>query len=74
MTEQEFRQDLDAVVTKGLNTLDVGVIYGQIATILQFVEIVYGTNVVNHLQKLQFEQSQAKGNVTISEDVASNDA
>ena len=61
MTEQEFRQELDAVVTKGLNTLDVGIVYGQLATIKQFVEVVYDLNVANHIQQMQAKQAQEKG-------------
>jgi hypothetical protein len=61
MTEQDFRQELDAVVTKGLNTLDVGIVYGQLATIKQFVEVVYDMNVANHIQKMQIQQAQEKG-------------
>lgn len=63
MTEQEFRQELDQVVTKGLNTLDVGIVYGQLATIKQFVEVVYDLNVANHIQKMQAQRSEAKGSL-----------
>jgi hypothetical protein len=68
MTEQEFRQELDTVVTKGLNTLDVGIVYGQLATIKQFVEVVYDLNVANHIQNMQAKQAEAKGSLV--EDVA----
>lgn len=61
MNEQDFRQELDAIVTKGLNTLDVGIVYGQLATIKQFVEVVYDMNVANHIQKMQIQQAQEKG-------------
>jgi hypothetical protein len=60
MTEQDFRQELDAVVTKGLNELDVGVVYGQLATIKQFVEVVYENNIANYLQRLQQAQLEAQ--------------
>lgn len=63
MTEQEFRQELDTVVTKGLNTLDVGIVYGQLATIKQFVEVVYDLNVANHIQKMQAQQAESKGSL-----------
>ena len=63
MTEQEFRQELDTVVTKGLNTLDVGIVYGQLATIKQFVEVVYDLNVANHIQNMQAKQAEAKGSL-----------
>lgn len=68
MTEQEFRQELDTIVTKGLNTLDVGIVYGQLATIKQFVEVVYDLNVANHIQNMQAKQAEAKGSLV--EDVA----
>jgi len=58
MTEQEFRQKLDVVVTEGLNTLGAGVVYGQLATMKQFVEVVYDSTVVNYLQSSQMKAAQ----------------
>lgn len=49
MTEQEFRQQLDAVVTEGLNKLGAGIVYGQLSTMKQFVEVVYDMTVANFL-------------------------
>jgi hypothetical protein len=58
MTEQEFRQQLDAVVTDGLNKLGAGVVYGQLSVVKQFVEIVYDSTVVNYLQSSQMKAAQ----------------
>jgi len=58
MTEQEFRQKLDVVVTEGLNTLGAGIVYGQLATMKQFVEVVYDSTVVNYLQSSQMKAAQ----------------
>jgi hypothetical protein len=58
MTEQEFRQKLDVVVTEGLHTLGAGIVYGQLATMKQFVEVVYDSTVVNYLQSSQMKAAQ----------------
>ncbi len=64
MNEQEFKQQLDKVVTAGLNSqLDIAFIYGQLSAIKQFVEVVYDTNIVNHLNTLREKQAQEKGNL-----------
>lgn len=57
MTEQEFREQLDALVSVGLNNLNVGVVYGQLCTIKQFVEVIYDSNIVNYLQNLQAKKA-----------------
>ena len=64
MNEQEFKQQLDKVVTAGLNSqLDIAFIYGQLSAIKQFVEVVYDTNIVNHLNTLREKQAQEKGSL-----------
>ena len=53
MTEQEFRQQLDALVTGAIDKLGAGTVYGHLCTVKQFTEIVYDSNIVNYLQGLQ---------------------
>lgn len=53
MTEQEFKEQLDNVVTEALNTLDTAVVYGQLSATKQFVEVIYDTNIVNYLNNLK---------------------
>ena len=59
ITEQEFKQALDQLVTAGLNSLDVAVVYGQLSITKQFVEVVYDTNVVQYLDKMRQQQAIA---------------
>ena len=59
ITEQEFKQALDQLVTAGLNSLDVSVVYGQLSITKQFVEVVYDTNVVNYLEQMKRQQAIA---------------
>lgn len=60
ITEQEFKQALDQLVTAGLNSLDVAVVYGQLSITKQFVEVVYDTNVVNYLEQMKRQQAIAQ--------------
>lgn len=53
MTEQEFRQQLDALVTTGIREMGAGTVYGHLCTVKQFTEVVYDSNIVNYLQALQ---------------------
>ena len=55
MTEQGFRKELDALVTEALNELGPGVVYGQLSTTKQFVEVIYDLAIAN------FVNSQSKG-------------
>lgn len=57
ITEQEFKKALDEIVTAGLNSLDVSVVFGQLSITKQFVEVVYDTNVVNYLERMKQEQA-----------------
>ena len=59
ITEQEFKKALDEIVTAGLNSLDVSVVYGQLSITKQFVEVVYDTNVVNYLERMKQAQADA---------------
>ena len=59
ITEQEIKQALDQLVTAGLNSLDVSVVYGQLSITKQFVEVVYDTNVVNYLEQMKRQQAIA---------------
>ena len=63
MTEQEFRQQLDALVTTGIRELGVGAVYGHLSTVKQFTEVVYDSNIVNYLQSLQQAKSEEKGSL-----------
>jgi hypothetical protein len=58
MTEQDFRQELDAVITKGLNNLDTGIIYGVLSATKQFVEVVYDIQVAEHIANMRIQQEQ----------------
>lgn len=60
ITEQEFKQALDQLITAGLNSLDVSVVYGQLSITKQFVEVVYDTNVVAYLEKMKQQQAIAQ--------------
>lgn len=53
MTEQEFRKELDELVTKGIINLGAGYVYGHLSTVKQFAEVVYDTDIVNYLQSLK---------------------
>ena len=53
MTEQEFRKQLDALVTGAIDKLGAGVVYGHLSTVKQFTEVVYDSNVLSYLQNLQ---------------------
>jgi hypothetical protein len=53
MIEQEFRQQLDELVTTGIRELGAGTVYGHLSTVKQFTEVVYDSNIVNYLQSLQ---------------------
>lgn len=53
MTDQEFRLQLDELVTKGINELGSGPVYGHLAVVKQFTEIVYDSSIVDYLQKLK---------------------
>lgn len=53
MTEQEFRQQLDALVTTAIREIGAGAVYGHLSTVKQFTEVVYDSNIVNYLQGLQ---------------------
>lgn len=63
MTEQEFRQQLDAIVTTGIRELGAGAVYGHLSTVKQFTEVVYDSNIVNYLQSLQVKESEEKGSL-----------
>lgn len=60
ITEQEFKQALDQLITAGLNSLDVAVVYGQLSITKQFVEVVYDTNVVQYLERMRQQQAIAQ--------------
>ena len=59
MTEQEFRQQLDALVTTGIRELGAGVVCGHLSTVKQFTEVVYDSNIVNYLQSLQVKSQES---------------
>lgn len=61
MTEQEFRQQLDALVTTGIRELGAGAVYGHLSTVKQFTEVVYDSNIVNYLQSLQVKAETKEG-------------
>ncbi len=63
MTEQEFRQQLDTIVTTGIREFGAGTVYGHVSTVKQFVEVVYDSNIVNYLQSLQVKESEEKGSL-----------
>lgn len=63
MTEQEFRQQLDALVTTGIREIGAGAVYGHLSTVKQFTEVVYDSNIVNYLQSLQVKESEEKGSL-----------
>jgi hypothetical protein len=60
MTEQEFRQQLDALVTTGIRELGAGTVYGHLSTVKQFTEVVYDSNIVSYLQDLQAKAQESK--------------
>lgn len=60
ITEEEFKKALDEIVTAGLNSLDVSVVYGQLSITKQFVEVVYDTNVVTYLEHMKQAHAAAK--------------
>jgi hypothetical protein len=60
MTEQEFRQQLDALVTTAIRELGAGTVYGHLSTVKQFTEVVYDSNIVNYLQSLQVNTQESK--------------
>ena len=68
ITEQEFKKGLDEIVTLGLNSLDVSIVYGQLSITKQFVEVVYDTNVVNYLERMK--QAQAVATEAVNQDTA----
>lgn len=57
ITEADFKKALDQLVTAGLNSLDVSVVFAQLCVTKQFVEVVYDTNVVNYLERMKQEQA-----------------
>lgn len=59
MTEQEFRQQLDALVTTGIREIGAGAVYGHLSTVKQFTEVVYDSNIVNYLQSLQVKAQES---------------
>lgn len=59
MTEQEFRQQLDALVTTGIREIGAGAVYGHLSTVKQFTEVVYDSNIVNYLQSLQVKSQES---------------
>lgn len=61
MTEQEFRTQLDAVVTEGLNKLGAATVYGQLSTMKQFVEVVYDMQIANFLNSQQANAEKTEG-------------
>jgi hypothetical protein len=50
MTEQEFKQALDEVVLKGINTVGAATVLGTLAIVTRFTEVVYDMDVVSRLQ------------------------
>ena len=60
ITEQEFKQALDQIVSTALNSLDVAVVYAQLSVTKQFVEVVYDTNVVSYLERMRQQQAVAQ--------------
>lgn len=60
MTEQEFRKDLDALVTTAIRELGAGTVYGHLSTVKQFTEVVYDSNIVSYLQSLQNQPQQVE--------------
>jgi hypothetical protein len=50
MTEQEFKQALDEVVLKGINTVGAATVLGALAIVNRFTEVVYDMSVVSRLQ------------------------
>lgn len=80
MTEQEFKQQLDQVITNGLNTLGVGVVYSSLATINRFVEVVYDASVIENInaqraahQAAQIKAAEDAKNPAVVTDVASTE-
>lgn len=60
MTEQEFRQQLDVLVTTAIREIGAGTVYGHLSTVKQFTEVVYDSNVVGYLQSLQNQPQQTE--------------
>jgi hypothetical protein len=50
MTEQEFKQALDEVVLKGINTVGAATVLGTLAIVTRFTEVIYDMDVVARLQ------------------------
>lgn len=59
MTEQEFRKQLDALVTTGIREIGAGAVYGHLSTVKQFTEVVYDSNIVNYLKSLQVKAQES---------------
>lgn len=53
MTEQEFKQKLDAVVIEGINEIGAGVVLGALAIVTRFTEVMYDNNIMNQLTQAQ---------------------
>jgi ribosomal silencing factor RsfS len=60
ITEVEFKQALDQIITAGLNSLDVATVFGQLSITKRFVEVVYDTNVVASLDRMRQQQAIAQ--------------
>lgn len=60
MTEQEFRKQLDALVTGAIDKLGAGAVYGHLSTVKQFTEVVYDSNVLSYLQNLQTKTKEGE--------------
>lgn len=56
MTKDEFSQQLDELVTKALNTLGTRAVFAELSATMQFVEVAYDLNVMNHLASQQVPQ------------------
>ena len=50
MTEQEFKQALDEVVLKGINTVGAATVLGTLAIVTRFTEVIYDMDIVARLQ------------------------
>jgi hypothetical protein len=50
MTEQEFKQALDEVVLKGINTVGAATVLGALAIVTRFTEVIYDMDIVARLQ------------------------
>lgn len=53
MTKDEFSQELDQLVTKALNSLGTRAVFAELSATMQFVEVVYDLNIMNHLASQQ---------------------